>query len=299
MKQKTRRPKRANSDVSEADLLKIERTKARRMDRPRTLPLSEVHVADKVFQWRNRNENIAPSMRHLEELTRVLKTTKKPLDPIVVTPVGRKFYLLEGHHRVEAYRAAGWRREVPVKHFEGNVVEAQDEALRLNIKDKLPMSRAEKFDAAFRLVRRGKKTYPEIREITTVSVRTLATMAEVLRVRPDAAELSWNRARALQFKKDEQQEGDLDWQERKAQKLAEQLVHNVGPGFVRDADITARALEIIDGDLPKALVNQWFETAMEVVLDNVREENPELADGLLRAFAYPTGAMEYGDADDL
>jgi hypothetical protein len=124
-------------------------------------------------------------------------------------------------------------------------------------------------------------------------------MAEVLRVRPDAAELSWNRARALQFKKDEQQEGGADWQERKAQKLAEQLVHNVGPGFVRDADITARALEIIDGDLPKALVNEWFETAIEVVVSALHEEHPELSDDLARAIAYPIGAEGDGDADEL
>jgi hypothetical protein len=75
-----------------------------------------------------------------------------------------------------------------VTHFEGTVLEARDKALKLNVKDKLPMSRAEKFDAAFRLLKRGNKTYEAIKEHTTVSIRTIATMAKVLREQPGAAE---------------------------------------------------------------------------------------------------------------
>jgi hypothetical protein len=115
----------------------------------------------------------------------------------------------------------------------------------------------------------------------------------------EAAKVSWSSARALQFKKDKDARGDLDWVDRKAQKLAEQLVRNVGPGFVRDVDITARALEIIDEDLPRALVYEWFETAKAVVVDSLCEENPHLASDVERAFVYPTGSPSFGDADDL
>jgi len=239
-------------------------------------------------------------MGHLDELTRVLKVTKKPLDPVVITAVGTKFYLLEGHHRLEAYQAAGWRKPVPVKYFDGTVTEARDEALRLNIKDKLPLSRAEKFDAAFRMVKRNEKTYEQIRDITTVSVRTLATMAAILRDHAKAMDYTWSRARALQFETSEE-DGRLDWREEKAQKLAKQLVKNVGLGFFRDADITARALEIIDENIPASLIGEWIETAKDVLVDFVREENERLAEELERAFIYPGAWSEarLGEAEDL
>jgi hypothetical protein len=286
------------SEVSETDLLCIEREQKRRKDRPVTLPLRDIHVADQVFQWRNRAENLVRSMGHLDELTRVLKATKKPLDPVVVTAVGDKFYVLEGHHRLEAYRAIRWRKAVPVKYFEGTVAQARDEALRLNIKDKLPLSRGEKFDAAFRMVKRDEKTYEQIKDITTVSVRTIATMAGVLRDHPEAKDYAWGRARALQFPKREENDRH-DWREEKAQKLAKQLIKNVGVGFVRDADITARALEIIDENLPAALVREWPDRAQEVLIDVVREENEKLAEELERALFYPTAQSGSGEAQDL
>ncbi len=271
------------------------------MDRPTTLPLRDIHVADKVFQWRNRAENIARSIGQLDELTRVLKATKKPLDPVVVTAVGNKFYLLEGHHRLEAYQAAGWSKPIPVRYFERAVAQAKDEALRLNIKDKLPMSRAEKFDAAFRLVKRGEKTQEQIRDMTTVSVRTIANMVRVLRDHPTAKDYAWSKARALQFKQDDDERGSGDWQEEKAQKLAKQLVKNVGVGFVRDTDITARALAIIDEDLPAALIGEWMDLAQGIVIEIVRERNEELANQLSAALVYPGGnqPLDFGDAHDL
>ena len=284
--------------VTEADLLSIEQKEQRRIDRPPTLPLRDIHLADQVFQWRNRQENIVRSIEHLNELSRVLKTTKKPLDPVVVTAVGNKFYLLEGHHRLEAYQAVGWRKPIKVDYFEGTVAQAQNEALRLNIKDKLPMSRAEKFDAAFRLVKRGEKTQDQIHDITTVSVRTIATMTSILRDHPEAKELSWSRARSLQFKQDDKK-GSLDWLEEKAQKLAKQLVKNVGVGFVRDVDVTARALEIVDENLPGALVSEWTDLAINVAIDRVREDNEKLADELATSLSYPTGPDNFSDEQDL
>jgi ParB-like chromosome segregation protein Spo0J len=292
-----------SSNVTEADLLEIEKSQKRRSDRPSALTLKEINLADKVFQWRNLNENIAASTDHLRELVRILKATKKPLDPIVVTPIGNRFFLLEGHHRLEAYRAAGWRKVIPVRYFSGTVREAQDEALIQNIKNKLQMSRAEKFDAAFRLIRQHTKTYEQIHDATTVSLRTINTMAEVLRECPDAAqEASWRRALWAYKKRmrvdDSENVGGDDWREKKAQKLAKQLVKNVGTGFVRDADVTARALEIIDGSLPSRLISQWPEMAADVLLDILHLENNEEAEAILRGMIYASGlSVDVEDVD--
>jgi hypothetical protein len=188
---------------------------------------------------------------------------------------------------------------VPVRYFEGTVREAQDEALRLNIKDKLPMSRAEKFEAAWRLVQRGEKIQEEIADLTAVSLRTIATMAKVLRDKPEAAKYPWRRARAYEFGSDTMETNNRDWWEEKAQKLAKQLVKNVGVGFVRDTDITARALEIVNDELPRALIYEWLDTAKEVLVDVVREDNNTLADSLLTAFLYGDAPGTPSDGDNL
>jgi len=301
-RKKTRR-RTISSAITEADLLKIEKTEKRRMDRPKGLPLRGIHLAENVFQWRNRNENIVQSENHLIELVRVIRSTRKPLDPIVVTAVGKKFYLVEGHHRILAYRNIRWDVPVPVKYFEGTVSEAQDEALRLNIKDKLRMTRAEKFDAAFRLVKRETQTYAAIKEATTVSLRTINTMAKVLREYPEAAKHTswrsalWSYTRRLKIA-DDDNDREIDWREEKAQKLAQQLIKNVGVGFVRDTDITARALEIIDEALPGALVSEWIDIAQEILLAALREENNEKAEELLLALAYPAAGSVNALADE-
>jgi|SRR5262245_22150810 len=288
--------------LTEADLLNIERTQKRRSDRPAALTLREIHVADKVFQWRNREENIAQSVNHRKELVRVLTSTKRALDPIVVTPIGDKFFLLEGHHRIEAYYEVGWKKGVPVRYYLGNVKEAQDEALLLNIKDKSQMTRAEKFDAAFRLVKGESKTYEQIKHATTVSIRTINTMAKVLREVPETIkENSWRRAqRAHQQHLDPLSDASQvdDWAEKRAQKLAKQLIHNVGTGFVKDPDITARALEIISEDLPRALIYEWLDTAEDVLVEVVREENNEEAEELLLAFIYRHRAEDRSPAGE-
>lgn len=63
------------------------------------------------------------------------------------------------------------------------------------------------------------------------------------------------------------------------------MIH-VGTGFVKDPDITARALEIINEDLPRALIYEWLDTAEDVLVEVVREENNEKAEELLTAFIY-------------
>jgi hypothetical protein len=103
---------------------------------------------------------------------------------------------------------------VPVEYFEGDLVIAQQETLRRNTKNKLPVTTQDKLEAAWKLVRQGGLKHKSIAEVTTVSLRTIATMAKVLRDHSEAAPLPWRRAKSLQW-------GDLkdvpdDWLEQKA-----------------------------------------------------------------------------------
>ena len=106
---------RIRTETTYADLRRIESTEERCTDTPRTLPISRIKVADKVFQWRLPEEDIRGSEEHVRELVRSIGTGKdsKPLDPVVVTAVGQSFYLIEGHHRIDAYRTASGRRVSP------------------------------------------------------------------------------------------------------------------------------------------------------------------------------------------
>src|SRR5262249_43318560 len=104
---------------------------------------------------------------------------KRPLDPVLVTTIGGKLYVIDGHHRVDAYHTVKWNRPEPVEHFEGTLKEARVEAFKRNSKNKLSMTRDDKLEGAWRLVKEGEETQTQIADITTVSVRTIAMMIKV------------------------------------------------------------------------------------------------------------------------
>ena len=103
-----------------------------RTDQPDDLPLSELHVAPGVFQWRLENEDIGADERHVMDLVWVLENANasKPLDPIVVYPIAARFFVLDGHHRLDAYHTAGWKGPVPVEHFPGTLKEGSSGGTR-------------------------------------------------------------------------------------------------------------------------------------------------------------------------
>jgi hypothetical protein len=127
-------------------------------------------LAPKVFQWRRRGRNLAESDFHTLELARVLKDAKRPFSPLLVFLIGERFYVLDGHHRLDAYHSVGWTKVVPVEVFSGTLEEARTTALKLNSQNKLPMTREDKSGAAWELT----KTMPHlsiaaVHELSTVS----------------------------------------------------------------------------------------------------------------------------------
>jgi hypothetical protein len=288
-----------SSNVTRAQLEKWEREQPRRKDRPKSLALSEINVADRVFQWRG--EDLLRRGEHVLTLARAIAVHKKPLDPILLIPVGKKFYVVDGHHRVEAYHTAKWRGRVPVEYFDGALKQARRLALQRNVKDKLPMSREEKAEAAWRMMledldaseRQGEGvgsfwTREEISAASTVSLRTVSSMRAIARQYPEARKGTWREARTLNWRADD--DTNRDWREEKARKVAEQIGKNVGH-WLKDPEITARALEIVSPSLVDGLIDQWRPQVFEAVqlwAEEYAEEvrQPELAvkfDAALRA----------------
>jgi hypothetical protein len=130
------------------------------------LKQKDICVAEQVFQWRTPQYNMIPSDDHIFEMAKATQNTGA-LEPILVMPVADKYYVMDGHHRLAAYKTAGWEGDIPAMMFAGSLDEAIREALRRNTKNKLPMSAKDKTEAAWRLVKQGKPgDWPDsIREI--------------------------------------------------------------------------------------------------------------------------------------
>jgi hypothetical protein len=236
------------------------------------LARDSIEVAERVFQWRRFGRNLIPSDDHILTLARAIRQTRGPLAPILVFPVVGRFYVVDGHHRLAAYDTAGWRKDIPAYVFEGTLYEARLRALAVNSKDKLPMTRGDKINAAWTIVKEGN---PEVSIADTMSLSgvakgTVNTMRATWKKlndgnhgTPEELEtLFWSQA--ILRAKGLREEMDRDvWVETEADKLLEDIVRaKLGTRLTKNPDITARALEKLNDTLPSALIEEWREEYM-------------------------------------
>jgi hypothetical protein len=142
-----------------------------------------IEVAESVFQWRDRRCDPQDKARHIGGLVRALSIRGEPFNALSVFRTGGRYFVIDGYHRLAAYEAAGWKDPIPVKVFEGSLEQARIAALEGNYEDKLPMTRVEKSNAAWRLVADGQLN-PSIQrtaELGQVSPSTVKTMRNQLR----------------------------------------------------------------------------------------------------------------------
>jgi hypothetical protein len=104
-------------------------------------------------------------------------------------------FVVDGHHRLAAYAAQG-KTTVPVQYFDGSLEGAYLKSLELNIRDKLPIVRKDKWQAAFRLVKHKMRhadgmTWESIAQRAVVSERLVYKMQATLRDNPKAFAWSW------------------------------------------------------------------------------------------------------------
>jgi hypothetical protein len=99
----------------------IEQTNTEAVTGKRALRRDDILVAGKVFQWRGAEEE-HPGERDahiLDMANAIVERDAAPLEAIRVLPVGDKFYVVDGHHRLSSYDTAGWTKGIPAKMFEG------------------------------------------------------------------------------------------------------------------------------------------------------------------------------------
>ena len=268
-----------------ADLTHMQEAGAQNSKHPSSLPLNAIEVAPSVFQWRLANEEIYATRAHIAVLVGALTRTDNPapLDPILVMAVGRRYVLIDGHCRLDAYRIARWAGDVPVEYFEGSIHDAEIRALEANKKDKLPLGKETKLEAAWKHLVRGRSdeawryTQAAISERTTVGLRTVKRMAGVLKKHgEDVSTGTWVAARRAE--RDAEFKADDDWKEKKVRRLARQLA--VCDNLTKNPEITARALAMVSALLPEMLVSEWQNEAADTVLEQLRESHPDDANRL-------------------
>lgn len=165
--------------AAEKDRLEREALSGTREDRPAVLRLREIQTCPPVFQPRlGEGRNGATNRDHVRALVHQLDTMPaeaRRLEPIVVYAVGRRFYIVDGHHRRAAYEDAGITDGVPVRHFEGTLEAAIHAALEFNSRAHLGMTNAERNEAAWRLVCIGEVKRPRITVAAIVQASRLST----------------------------------------------------------------------------------------------------------------------------
>jgi len=189
--------------------------------------------------------------RHISELIRAIGVAGK-LDAVTVIQVGAHAVLIEGHHRMAAYRRAGIVEGIPVAYFAGGLEAAVLESGRANSKAKLSMTNEDRQNCAWRWVQLGIHSISQIATSSGVSVRQVSTMRKVLKhLGEDAAaqETWWKAQRAFNgieasaWSDDEVEERI----EAQAQKYADRLYGEFGNKFATNPEIAARALNIYLG----------------------------------------------------
>lgn len=257
----------------------LEHGKAQPAVAPSELSLRSIRRWPGVFQHRNLRGR--HSSDHVQELSAAIRhSPTKTLDPITVWWDGKGWACIDGHHRMDAYRAtAASDRLIPVEVFGGSLAQAMAQAAVKNSKAKLPMTAAEKSNAAWRLVAATDLSKAETVTAAGVSDGTVAAMrrtyallkereeqsGDTLSLSPhgELTDLTWADAKRIAKGIDKP---EIDWEEANAKK-AQEWASVIGKAFGREAgkypQVLAMALDLYDSRLMDSLVDWWGDRSDE------------------------------------
>jgi hypothetical protein len=252
------------------ELLAVEARGSERTARPKNPPLAHLKLAPAVFQRRVDATMVMSGQTHIRIMAKALKETKRPLEALLVIQIGGQPFVVDGHHRHAAYTEAKWLKGVPVSYYSGTVAAARDEALALNLRGKLGLTYEDLLEAAwhdaisFHLKEPGHKSKKASAAATSINENKISAMRRMLNSDPTLQELSWDQAHRT-LRPTKQQADDEDWLEDAAQKLVKQLLQNTGGKFQTYPEVIARALQLINPELPAKLIREWPEEVRKFV----------------------------------
>jgi hypothetical protein len=209
------------------------------MDSPRHLALSDIRQEPALFQPRYYSIAFAPgrSEAHITALVQALQREEE-LDPLTVVAFGDEWFLIDGHHRSEAYRIAGRVDRVPVRVAQSEATGSERvqwavaQSLADNKKARLSMSEEDKLDAAWWacvLDKEQRISKSKTAADYGVSTASVGNMRAALRTLLEAGErveqleaMGWRKAKSMASAR-KGEGGAADWDEAKARRLARKL----------------------------------------------------------------------------
>lgn len=198
-------------------------------------PLGSLETAPEAFQFRDQAHRPWAKKHHIRKLLRAFQKQDGYFDPILLFAVAGHRLVLDGHCRLQAYRAAelGPSTEVPVRYFRGSFSEALTCPASENSKDKLPLTHEEKLEAAWRLVlfdeKRGNYSLRHIEKVTGASKSTAGNMRQVLE-REEEFDFKPRQRTWKEVKRERREERDVDpdWKEKRAKAWAHRIRKQLG-----------------------------------------------------------------------
>ncbi len=234
------------------------------------LPLKQLKTEPDTFQFRE----FETLEDHVRSLTDAIRTGNE-LDPMTVWKRGEDDHVIvDGHHRYAAYTAAEYAKPIPVVVHECGETDAVLLALNENTKTKLPMTKTERDNAAWRLVCSDHQlSKAQTVKATGISDGTVAKMRRTRKALDDQeVELPdtwWMAMRAL--KGIEQQEWDEDMQEQVIEARAKTLDDAIGKELGRMGSLQWEAVaRVLDRRLSKQV--------LACVVDELREDHDDEED---------------------
>lgn len=236
------------------------------------LSLAEISVLPEVFQPREQGERAVSDEFHVGDLVKQIEARgDRGLDPVVVFWSGEEWLVVDGHHRLEAYRQSeAWGgKPVPVEVFAGGLDEAILSSVELNSKVNLQFDRHDRMDAAWRLVCLTEGSQKDVEASTGVKHRSYYNMKkrrdELLKALPDErpetlARYTWGQARRLDLDNIETlPERDEDWERKLAAEWKRRLQETFGNRLTKNPEVFAMAIRELNSGLPQMLMdsNEW------------------------------------------
>lgn len=236
---------------------------------PTALGVRQITVMPELFQPRAINE------KHISDLARVI-ANKGFVDPVVVLQVGGRRVLIDGHHRVEAYKVAKLTKAIPVRFFDGSVDDALLESGRANSKLKLPMSNLERQNRGWTLVLLGQHSKAEIAASSGISEAQVSVMRRTkaqLGSQAFEAQYWWqarNMANGIERGLDEAEQDQ--WKSDLADEFADRLAKEFSTKLARHPEVAAQALATYFG---RALPRVWDELRGYIAEEDQAEDHDD------------------------
>lgn len=248
-------------------------------DEPSRLPWNAIVEVHSVFQVRGETTD----ERHATALFDVLKR-EGDLKPLTVWRCGQGVILIDGHHRLHAYRRLQGRTRiaegVPVVWFKGSLDDAVKAAAEANTEVKLPLNTQQRMNFGWRLVIMDRYSKKETAKMAGVSDRTVANMRGVRKtleesgIDRDDLPVSWwqasRDARHMDKSKDR-----LDYDEFKheqAQKWADAMAKTFSTQLARSPEIAALALDIYFGGKAAEVARLLLIESGDPLRDQIEDE---------------------------